>query len=61
MNSLLLYWINLLFHIFSIRIKWWLTGQDVVSKNSIDAQAYEHGCSPNDGSKNQLKIIFIPR
>ena len=27
---------------------------NVVSTNSNDAHAYEHTCSPNNGSKNQL-------
>ena len=26
---------------------------NAISTNSNDAQAYEHSCSPNDGSKNQ--------
>ena len=32
---------------------------NVVLTNSSDAHAYEHSCSPNDGSKNQLKKCEI--
>ena len=31
---------------------------NVVSKNNSDAHAYEHSCSPDDGSKNQLNNYF---
>ena len=34
------------------------SGFYVVSTNSSDAQAYEHECSPNDGSKYQLNNYF---
>ena len=30
------------------------SGFNVVSTNSSVAHSYEHACSPNDGSKNQL-------
>ena len=33
----------------------------VVSTNSNDAYAYEHACSPNDGSKNKLNNYFLSR
>ena len=34
------------------------SGFNVVLTNSSDAHAYEHACSPNDGSKNQLNNYF---
>ena len=34
------------------------TGFNVGSTNSNDAHAYEHACSPNDGSKNQPNNYF---
>ena len=33
---------------------------NVVSTNSSDVHAYEHACSPNDGSRNQLSNYFLP-
>ena len=30
------------------------SGVNVVSTNSSDVHEYDHTCSPNDGSKNQL-------
>ena len=32
----------------------------VASTNSNDAHTYEHVCSPNDGSKNQLNYFSTP-
>ena len=34
------------------------SGFNAVSTNGSDARAYEHTCSPNDGSKNQLNNYF---
>ena len=34
------------------------SGFNVVSTNSSDEHAYEHACSPNNGSKNQLNNYF---
>ena len=34
------------------------SGYQVVSTNSNNAHAYEHTCSPNDGSKHQLNNYF---
>ena len=36
------------------------SGFNTFLTNSSDAHVYEHTCSPNNGSKNQLKIVFIP-
>ena len=33
---------------------------NVVSTNSNDAHEYEHMCSPNNGSKINQTIIFLP-
>ena len=35
------------------------SGFNVVSTNSSDADAYEHACSPNDGSKKSTKQLFF--
>ena len=36
------------------------SGFNVVLTNSSDAHTYEHACSPNNGSKNQLNNFSIP-
>ena len=37
------------------------SGYNVVSTNSSNAHAYEHACSPNNGSKSELNKFFLPR
>ena len=34
------------------------SGFNALSTNSSDAHVYEHTCSPNDGSKNQINNFF---
>ena len=34
------------------------SGFNIVLTNSNDAHAYEHACSPSNGSKNQLNNYF---